>query len=153
MKMLMSSAAGCAAILLVSVSASAGGPSQRSAASAPALHSTIAPSTPTFHPYSYVPKAPPNPYAAQSGANSRGVEPYSVPVQPQNPYPSSANGGPMTPMQYAVPVAAAATYSAPPSYSFRCVINQAGDYCTGASASPVSTGTACTCDKYNGYTR
>jgi hypothetical protein len=102
---------------------------------------------------SYVPRPPQNPYAPSTGSSSPGVEPYSVPAQPQNPYPSPLNGGPMTPSQYVMPVMAANSYSAPPSFGFRCIINQAGDYCGGASASPVSTGTACTCGQYNGYTQ
>ena len=153
MKVLTISVAGCAAILLMSPTANAGGSLQRSVASRPALHSMIAPHTTTFHPYSYVPKSPQNPYATSTGSSSPGIEPYSVPVQPQNPYESSANRSPMTSSPYVMPVVAANSYSAPPSYGFRCIINQTGDYCSGASASPVSTGTACTCGEYNGYTR
>jgi hypothetical protein len=152
MKVLTISGAGCGAILLMSVAASAGGSSQHTVLSAPAPHSESVPNTTTYRPYSYVPTAPQNPYAA-GGSSSQRVEPYAVPALPQNPYPSSATRGPMSPAQNAMPVAATDTYSAPPSYSFRCVINQAGDYCTGASASPVSAGIPCTCDKYNGYTR
>jgi len=147
MKLLTISAAGCVSILLLSAAANAGGSSQRNVISAPALHTAIAPSTTTFKPYSYVPKPPQNPYATSSGR-----EPYSVPAQPQNPYPSSANRNSATPAQYAMPVAES-TYGSSSGYAFRCVINQAGDYCVGTAASPISAGTACTCDRYNGYTQ
>jgi hypothetical protein len=146
MKLLTISAAGCVSILLLSAAANAGGSSQRNAVSAPALHAAIAPSTTTFN-HRDIPQAPQNPYATSSGR-----EPYSVPVQPQNPYPSSANRSSATPAQYAMPVAET-TYGSSSGYAFRCVINQTGDYCVGTAAAPISAGTVCTCDRYNGYTQ
>lgn len=100
----------------------------------------------TVHPYSYVPKPPQNPYDS-----STSMRPYSVPTAPQNPYPSSTTPH-YTPAttQALVPIGSA--YAAP-TYAFKCVINEAGDFCTGSVSSPVSSGTACTCDRYNGYTQ
>jgi hypothetical protein len=36
------------------------------------------------------------------------------------------------------------------AYAFRCVVNTAGDYCTGAAAYVFAKGTACMCGQYNG---
>ncbi len=110
----------------------------------PATRLTIGSAT-TVHPYSYVPKPPQNPYGGPTGA-----EPYAVPTAPQNPYPSSTAPHYTPATRALIPIGSA--YAAP-TYAFKCVINDAGDFCTGSVASPVPSGTACTCDRYNGYTQ
>jgi hypothetical protein len=99
----------------------------------------------TVHPYSYVPKPPQNPYGS-----STNVQPYAVPTAPRNRYPSSTAPHYTPATQALVPIGSA--YAAP-TYAVKCVINEAGDFCTGSVSSPVSSGTACTCDRYNGYTQ
>src|SRR5262249_41042294 len=114
---------------------------------APATAPTINSGT-SYHPYGYVPKPPQNPYGTSTSSR-----PYSIPTAPQNPYPSSTSShyGSPTSALYHPPLTAGSAYS--PAYSYKCVINQAGDLCTVDTGGPVPVGTACICDRYNGYTQ
>ena len=136
---------------------------RRTQALEPAARPTISSGT-TYRPYSYVPTPAQNPYGSSAvpkpyavptapqnpyGSSTR-PEPYAVPTAPQNPYPSPAAPHYTPATQALVPIGSA--YAAP-TYAFKCVINEAGDFCPGSASSSVSSGTACTCDRYNGYTQ
>jgi hypothetical protein len=90
-----------------------------------------------------------------------------VPGFPSNPYANSPNyGSSFAPGAYSPPASSSSpsTYgssssstiadasSAARSFSYKCAISRAGDYCLINSTSPVSSGTRCLCGgRYNGY--
>jgi hypothetical protein len=90
-----------------------------------------------------------------------------VPPVPSDPYGTSPNyGSSSAPGAYSPPASSSSpsTYgssssstiadagSAARSFSYKCAISRAGDYCPINSTSPVSYGTRCLCGgRYNGY--
>jgi|1186.fasta_scaffold98185_2 hypothetical protein len=111
---------------------------------------------------SYVPKAPQNPYgqAPSAGLSSSMQRPYSVPTAPGNPYVSAAPAAAYyAPARSQIPYTQPATTGSPPlppittqtRYSYKCVINDGGDFCNIATNAPATADDECTCGSITGY--
>jgi hypothetical protein len=122
----------------------------------PAPGPSANPSDTANHRYRYgVPRAPADPYSAPP-SGGRVPPTYATPTIPANPYTPSPNY-PSVPAATSypaqIPFSAANPYaSAAGAFSYKCVINDVGDFCTGTANSPASAGAGCTCGgRYSGY--
>lgn len=113
-------------------------------------------------PYSYVPKSPQNPYGQappSAGLSSSVQRPYSVPRAPDNPYDSVGATAPYyAPARSQMPYPQPGATALPPStirpqarYSYKCVVNDRGDFCNATTSAPANIGDECTCGGIDGY--
>lgn len=89
-------------------------------------------------------QGPPGASQASYGSHLPGSSGYNSSL-PAGPYAPSTF--PQGPLNYDTTARAAPQGV----YPFRCVVNAAGDYCTGAVPYVLPTGTACMCGQYNGH--